>query len=178
VDQAIVKQAMQHLFDLSQFTFARIIESLKGKYPAVADKYFLERLKVWFYENLRAYPDSHEYLGLWKQDVPVIILTFGDPEYQREKLRFTQIPYQEVRYASPGKNKVAHLRELIQQYGYPLAFIDDRSDILDQVRAAGLTKKHIITYQMQRLPPREVFTAQYPHALVHNFSEVDSLIRI
>lgn len=177
VDRTEVKRAMELLYDRAQFTFARIIDMLKADYPRVTDPFLFQRLKEWFYQTLRAYPDTNEHLSHWQTEVPVVILTFGDPEHQWEKLHFAKIPYSEARFATLAYSKVDHLRELLRHHGSPIVFIDDRTDTLDQVRSEGLTEDNIITCQIQRSDKQNPFVARYPHHLVRNFAEVDRLIR-
>ena len=68
------------------------------------------------------------------------ILTFGHPDFQKEKIRAAKVePHvSEVRVAGPEYRKTKHLEEMLESTDVPLLFVDDNPYELAAVHEAGL----------------------------------------
>lgn len=68
------------------------------------------------------------------------ILTFGDYDYQHEKIQASALMdfIDDIRIATPEQTKADHLRELVESGTDPIIFIDDNPNELLAVHEAGL----------------------------------------
>ncbi len=173
VSDTKARQTTQALIDQAQFSFDRIIGELRPDRP----KRLPSQLNEWLDQTLRAYEDTEKYFSVWSYDVPVIILTAGNEVFQLSKLISANISYQAVYFASPQHTKAEILLRLLTKHGAPLVFIDDLPENLDQVRIQGISANLVINCHMQRPDRLKQPTGNYPHHLVHDFEEVDRLIR-
>ena len=86
------------------------------------------------------YTDVVPFLVAHKDQHQFTILTFGHPDYQQFKVKWSGLGehIHDVRIAGPERLKVTQLFEMIRETDEPLLFIDDNPKELAAVRDAGL----------------------------------------
>lgn len=86
------------------------------------------------------YKDVFPFLQQWSGEHDFTILTFGHPEYQHFKVKWSGIGehIDDVRIARPERVKSVQLAEMLEEFNEPIIFVDDNPKELVAVRDAGL----------------------------------------
>ena len=86
------------------------------------------------------FEDVVPFLEIHKQKNTLSLLTYGNAEYQQEKLRAAKLHtfFEHVRIAGPHKLKVRHLEELSRHSQETIVFVDDSPNQLRPVANAEL----------------------------------------
>jgi FMN phosphatase YigB (HAD superfamily) len=86
------------------------------------------------------FDDVHAFLEDHAEEHKQTILTFGDHDYQHEKIQASALMdfIDDIRIASLEQSKTEHLRELVESGTDPIVFIDDNPRELEAVHESGL----------------------------------------
>lgn len=170
--QEIYKETQREGFTIKLFT--KKIKDKTGELPQ--ETTVTAEFERWLHESLAPYPDTTAFFAQWFGKIPIAIVTFGDPDYQKQKLGAVSLPHDIVFTIAPPHRKSEALRTLVSRYGKPIIFVDDTLEMLDSVRNDGLCVDEIITVEMRRPDRASLKTPMYPHHRVTSLDEVGRLI--
>lgn len=137
--------------------------------------------RVWLADSLVAYADSVRELAEWRQeDIRVVILTTGNPEFQKQKIQASGIPYDELLVVTQDGEKPGKVRELLKRYGPPngppIWLVEDDPSVLDLVREAGLSESDVVTVRlMRRESPHFLKVSKHSHVACDTLEAVRRL---
>jgi FMN phosphatase YigB (HAD superfamily) len=160
------------------FTFPRFLIQLNKDLGGRLDPKTLATIQEendrWFESAFAAYPDSIESLKKLNSKVPIIILTFGHPDFQNHKIETAKIPHTEVAVTPKKDGKPAILQGLLKKYGKPILFIDDKASEIDRIRDQGIGENEVITVHMKR-PDSPYFNqeAKHRHREISSLGEIE-----
>lgn len=161
-----------HINGMLQVIRTRFRHPLRGQTTAIRKEF-----AGWLADVLIPYPESVTILKKWKRHVPVVIVTFGHPQHQMEKIALLNIPHTRTYPVASDKAKPKVLKQLTKKYGTPILFIDDRPSVLDLIRKSGLTPKDVITARVVRPGNRyNKDRTRYRHLRVRSFRELAPLV--
>lgn len=136
------------------FTFDKYLSNIEGLSKKTFSKGEREVLKKqfenWLRYSLVLYEDSMEVIKKIMKKWPIIIVTFGEENYQKQKIAMTNIPYTKIITTSQENSKLKALESIISEYGKPIYFIDDKPSELDEIKKDDLYMKKFITYRVMR----------------------------
>jgi len=133
------------------FSIQNLLCELQKKIGRKFDKQKIhQEFEQWLTGSLVLYPDTLSTIQQWQHaGILVFVLSAGEAEYQMQKIRVSQIPYDKIILTSRSFKKAEVFMNLMGTYGEPAVFIDDRPDVLDEVRRI-LGNRHVITVWIQR----------------------------
>ncbi len=150
VPEKEARSAFTHVVEQVGFTFSAYSHAVQRAHRVnESEKILRAEFKNWLSSSLVLYPESLRMLRKWHNKIPVVIVTSGNPEFQREKIKTVGIPYDDVRFIQPPQRKVSVMPHLLKKYGVPVVFVDDNPRELDAVYQKSLQDK-IITFLMRR----------------------------
>jgi FMN phosphatase YigB (HAD superfamily) len=130
--------------------------------------------RQWLRANLSLYEDSQAVINRWNQNDMIWILTFGNREYQFQKISSVDILFHQVVVTTEPNTKFRFIQRLVQKSRYPIMFVDDKPSELDAVRDAGLGNSQIETVLIRRSDsPYFEVKPRYPHRVVWSLAELD-----
>jgi phosphoglycolate phosphatase-like HAD superfamily hydrolase len=175
IAEGIIRQAVSKVANLG-FTVALLAQELEKEtgVPLSKDASLFEEFKAAQTGSLRLYPDSLPVIARLKSaKIPVAVVTFGNPEFQTEKVRHLGIPYDELDTVAPPRSKGEAVTELFKRRGGPLLFVDDTPGQLDSVRDAGLSSSDVITVRIRRADNHHAAeSSRYPHCEITTLEEL------
>lgn len=152
VDPVVVKECYEQTkreFGFSISAMTSVVAGRTGRCFDAAD--ITAEFRDWLGLSLVPYSDSVVTLAQWRRrDIPVVILTAGNAEYQTEKVQATRMPHDELMVVSHEREKPGIVRRLIERCGLPALLIEDRPAVLDAMREYGLTEDEVITVRLLR----------------------------
>lgn len=176
IAQEVLAQTTQQGFTIENYR--RAIEAQTSRSFADEAVVIREEFAQWLSGSLCLYPDSVPFAQYWRScDVPVVVVTFGVPEYQREKIQSTALPCSEIRHTTVKGRKADVLAQLCEQHGIPVVFVDDDPKELDAVRDNGITEKQVLTVLIVRPDQARAETPRHLHHRIQNLAEVNALLR-
>lgn len=108
-------------------------------------------IEGWLKDSVVCYPDTLLSVTAWrKANIPVIIVTVGAPEFQKKKVELSGLPYDDIFVLDAVNKKSDTLRSLLERYGSPCIFVDDKATELDQIRESGVSRDDVLTYRIRR----------------------------
>ena len=166
------------------FTFEIFIEEIKQRAGFLHRKLPREEsiaaeLQAWLATSLQLYPDVPAIIAHWmQQDIPLVIVTFGNATYQQAKITQTELPHTAAHFVSASQRKVDVIRSLRKQYPEgPIYYLEDKVAELDSVRDAGIPDICTVRVDRPDSPYANVHGA-YAHALARDLREVDQMIAL
>lgn len=152
VDLVVVKECYEQTkreFGFSISAMTSVVSSRTGcSLDTVA---IAAEFRGWLGLSLVPYSDSVATLVRWQhQGIPVVILTAGNSEYQTQKVQVTRMPHDQLTVVSHEHEKPDVVRRLLERYGLPVVFVEDRPSVLDAIREHGLTEDRVITVRLLR----------------------------
>lgn len=134
------------------FNIWRLINKISETTNMDLDNESIEReFMQWLSESLVIYPDSLFAIeSFMKKRIPVIILTAGEEEYQRQKISAVGIQYDELIVIPRVNEKITAIRNLLEKYGAPLVIFDDKASELDSLRDQRMDNDKVITVMIRR----------------------------
>lgn len=152
VDPAVVKECYEQTkrkFGFSISAMTAVVTSQTGCHVDAAG--VAAEFRNWLELSLIPYPDSAGMLTQWQnQGIPVVILTAGNSEYQAQKVQATHMPHDQLIVVSHECEKPDVVRQLLEHYGSPVLYIEDRPSVLDAIRECGLTEGEVMTVRLLR----------------------------
>lgn len=126
----------------------------------------------------RAYDDSLGWLTRWRaRGTKVAVLSFGVPEFQRQKVDLLRLPHDDLFLVREKVGKIEALRMLLTRYLAPIVTINDDERELDAVRDAGLDENQVVTVLITRPDKVRKAESHHSHFLVQNLAEADALLQ-
>jgi FMN phosphatase YigB (HAD superfamily) len=132
----------------------------------------VQELKHYLKENLVLYDDA-KIVVQNKMNVPFVLLTFGDPGFQIDKINALDVKKDLVIFSLefPKIDILGGLiKDLRKSDDRPLMFVDNSWKELDAVRDAGYTEKEIVTYWINR--DNYTKKPKYKHIEIHSLNEI------
>ncbi len=128
---------------------------------------------AWLRVSLALYPDVPDSLRQWLAiNIPMTIVTFGDRDYQRQKIAMLRLDQHDVVFVSQPEAKWFELEKLVRTYGSPIIFVDDNVHELDKIYEHGL-QRYVTTIWLRRFDsPYAAAKAKFDH------HEVDTLDKL
>lgn len=132
----------------------------------------------WLTQNLKVYTDSIPTVYRWKQGgIPVLILTAGAEAYQYQKIRISGIPCDGIITVPRINEKAGAIQKIIEKYGTPILFLDDKASELDALRGRAFSNNQVRTVHIQRPGCSSNEVSRYPHWEVQSLAEVEKRLR-
>lgn len=181
IRRGVAREITQETYKEAQredFTIGRFTAKIKQRLGELQEETTIAaEFEEWLRESLAPYPDTRAFFEQWYGKIPIAIVTFGDHDYQKQKVSAVGLPHDALFIVEPPDRKSAALRALIRQYGKPIIFIDDTIKELDSVRDDGLGEDEVITIEMRRPDRISLEASRYPHHRITSLHEVESLMR-
>lgn len=133
------------------FTIEKLIDLVAREGAALERGPVRAEFRAWLESAITLYSDVMPFLERLRStgSLPVAIITFGQPDYQEEKVRLLKFPYDRYVCVPEPDAKFAALLELKAAYGTPLLYVDDKASELDRIREQD-PKKQIFTVRVMR----------------------------
>ncbi|MEX0918496.1 MAG: HAD family hydrolase [Candidatus Paceibacterota bacterium] len=147
------------------FSFGKIIDCVKERmlrrncpFDQSDQLDFAEDLDFWLSTHLRLYEDAEDLLSwLDRWSTPWAIVTFGDKDYQKQKIQQLHLKPMEICHTASIGAKTEPLLELVAKYGRPIFFVDDNPEELQPV--TGNRSGNIVPFLIDRCdrqnPPKQ-----------------------
>lgn len=179
IDSKHARDIFTTVVENTGFTFEKYFEALQETGLVLPRLSILRpEFDAWLSRSLVLYEDSLATLQKWRNKAPIIIVTSGNPSFQKEKIAASNIPIDLAKYVKPPQQKIHALKDIIITHGAPIIFADDNPRELDAVYQSHM-ESDIITIRMLRLDtPYETVASQYPHTVVRSLKELDEKINI
>ncbi len=134
------------------FSIAKMQRGVEEKIGKKLDTAKVEqKFSEWLKHSLVLYPDSIPFLARYKaHGHPICIVTFGDTQFQNQKVVALSIPHDKLFVTEKEDGKPRIIRELLKKYGSAVVFIDDKPSELDRIRDQGIDESDVITVQIYR----------------------------
>ncbi len=159
------------------FTIARFTAQIKKRVTELPRETAVStEFGEWLRASLTPYPDTRAFFTRWAGKIPLAIVTFGDPDYQKQKIGMFDLPYDSLFTVAPPRTKSEALRALIARHGKPILFVDDKPEELDAVRDDFISEDDVVTVLMRRPDSMYLNTRRHSHERVASLYEVDHLI--
>ncbi len=140
-----VSEAYRRIKKAGGFSLAAYIAHLQQMAGTIPhEDTVAQEFEDWLKNSIELYPDVLPCLTRWRKDIPIEILTFGDPEFQRKKINMTGLGSYPLHIVASQQQKARELTKIIARYGTPVVFVDDIPSVLDEIR--------------HRFPPLHVIT--------------------
>lgn len=147
VPKEIGEKAYKEIHDGEGFSYEGMKNTLK-KYGYEMDDEFEKELWAHLDKGLRTFAEVPKQIGKWAEKCPVTIVTAGDDSFQKEKIKrvgFSHLPCIITKF---GK-KAEAIKTLIQKYGSPIIFIDDKTSELEGIKT-GNSEKSVLLILLDR----------------------------
>lgn len=158
--------------EASTFSIINFCDALE-KEGKVFDRSLREQeAEVWLKNSLAVYEDAHTVLLFArKKGLHIVIVTAGDPHYQKKKIAYTKIPHEEVHVTEIGA-KLPVVEMLSKKYTPPLIYIDDRPMELDRIRDK-LPESRVLTVWLRRPGAKYAGDrANHTHIIIESLTEL------
>lgn len=124
----------------------------------------------WLSANLLIYPDAKRFLE--KQDLPIAIVTLGDAPHQEQKIKKLGFKYDHFMPVANINKKSDQIKILLDKYGAPIIFVDNKNSELDSVRAR-FKESQVITYLIDREEnPYSHQKPKFKHIIITTLNEL------
>lgn len=101
----------------------------------------------WLSDSIYIYDDAKKFIEIWEDRVPIIILTFGNPEYQQKKIRILGLDRFYSCYVTEPYSKFEKLNLILNnQY---IVYVDDNINEINEI-AKNNTTGRIIPFWLKR----------------------------
>lgn len=178
VDPVIVKECYEQTKRESGFSISALVSAVTAQSSCHFDMGEIEsEFRDWLGVSLVPYIDGTTVLGQWRcREVPVVILTAGNTEYQTQKVQAARMPHDQLIVVANEREKPVIVRQLLERYGPPILLIEDRPSVLDSMRESGLLKHQVITVRLlRRESPYVNDKSMYKH---YSCNTLDELLRL
>lgn len=154
------------------FSIGKMIDYVLDKTDVVIDADLLFRKNMQrVQDQLHLYPDAQRFTT--KIEIPVAIVTFGDEANQQFNINKVGIVFNELHAVQSPNSKHAALKHLVETYGAPVLFVDDKASELDAVRDAGLDESQVTTVRIVRDGGEHNFQqAAHEHKTISSLDEL------
>ena len=170
VDNSIVRESYEQSKREGGFTITRLMKIVAERTSRSFDDEAINgEFADWLGRSLVPCAEAALVLTVWRDvGIPVVILTSGDMDYQAQKVHATRLPHDDLIVVAHEAGKIEALRALLERYGPPILFVEDRPYVLDLVREEGLTPAEVRTVRVLR--PESPYVREkslYVHETVH-----------
>lgn len=109
------------------FSFSKLYQILAQKvHVYMKEEEFLELAQGWFKENYVLYDDALLFLRDYLEHVPLVVITAGSEEFQREKMKLLDFIPHDVIVVPIGEPKMGALKSAWEKYdGKTAVFVED-----------------------------------------------------
>ena len=153
ISQNIIQQAYEESKKNDGFSIKNIIDRLnKNGIKIKNQNEIIFEFNQWLKKSLALYPDARFLTNPQKINCPIAIITRGNPEYQKQKIKMLGIHHDNFYAGNTPQIKSDAIKKLIRLYGKPIVYIDDNIKEINEIRAAGLNEKDVITILVSRSP--------------------------
>ncbi len=174
VDEPVARRAYDYANDHGGFSLDSVVSILEKEENTHINRGGLRnRFNSWLSLSIAPYPDVNDFMERAKSlNVPVAVITYGNKDYQKEKIRLTKISCGKLIVTPTVGEKYIALKQLIDLYGVPIAFIDDRRLELDNTRE-HFGETEVVTFHVMRVDaPRPKTPAKFKHQEIKTLSEI------
>ena len=151
-----------------------LVRSLERKSGRTIDRNGLEeKLSSWIESSVTLFPDVLKFLEKVKASgTPIAIVTFGNKEFQTQKIKTSKIIYDELVVTPKDGEKFLALGKLLKHYGAPIVFVDDKPKELDNARK-HLAETEISLFRIIRPIGSHINKdAEFEHPEIKNLEEI------
>ena len=129
-----------------------------------------ETFNKWLLDSIYIHADAKRFIEIWEDRIPIIILTFGNPEYQQKKIRISGLDRFYSCYVTKPYSKIEKLNLILNnQY---IVYVDDNINEINEIAKNNKTGR-IIPFWLKRNSELE-----YNKKSDDNFLNISSLLDI
>lgn len=175
----VVRNAYEEVKKDGGFTIDRLIGNIEERaYRRFEVNSIQVEFITWLNAAVALYSDTLVLISKLKElHIPVIIVTYGDEIFQKQKVMSSSVPYDELYIVNEEKGKAKILQQLLVRYGKPLFFIDDKPLALDLVRDSGLGESEVITIRIRRADSSHFHEKpRFQHNEIFSLLEMEDLL--
>lgn len=151
--------------NISDFIISNVIENINNKefsinlfikkIEKINKKSFNKQTKrkikkifnQWLFNSIYIYNDAKRFIEIWEDRIPIIILTFGNPEYQQKKIRISGLDRFQSCYVTKPFSKIEKLNLILNnQY---IVYVDDNINEINEISKNNTTCR-IIPFWLKR----------------------------
>ncbi|RME59730.1 hypothetical protein D6779_03575 [Candidatus Parcubacteria bacterium] len=180
VPKKIAKAAFQKASDegFSIHSFLVHMESMApSSHPIPPRDTIITAISRWLKLSLSLYPEVPVVLPSIQHRAPVAIVTVGDEEFQKEKIRLANVPHNLFLPVPKRGMKHKAIAKLLDELGAPAIFVDDNPEELDAAREHGLTAEQLLTFRIKRPEsPYVGLNSKYPHTEISSLTIIQAVI--
>lgn len=129
----------------------------------------------WLSDSLVPYPESIAALAHLQKIAPVVIVTFGNEEFQRQKVARLSIPHHELLITEDRNGKPALIEYCVEKYGSPVVFVDDKASELDRISDAFPKAQVLTVHLLRKDSPYRKNLPRYSHHAAPDLNGLDLL---
>jgi len=173
-DYSTVKRAYRDAVDDANLSVNAIASAIERETGRQIDQSGLQdKFDEWISSAPTLFPDVSAFLGtLESLKIPTAIVTYGRPDLQQKKVDLADIKYDKIFITDEVGKKFTVLKNLLDTYGAPIAFVDDRPDELDNAREQ-FGENEVRTFRIIRGTGRHDDEPQkFGHPIVHSVLEI------
>jgi len=158
--------------------FAREIETCNADLDLSDMTVIRQEFDVWLKNALELYEDTLPAMEQWRKlGIPIVFVTAGVSEHQLRKITLVGIPYDDVRVVSPPKRKSEVLEQIVDRYGSPVIFIDDKVDDLQETQKR-LDKKVVAVHIYRSDSPYKEKHKDHSGPRILSLAKVNTIINV
>ncbi len=133
-----------------------------------------DEFRLWLKSALALYPDVLPFLERLRSErhLPVAIVTFGHPNHQEEKMRLLAFPYDRFVCVPETNAKHPALSELVDAYGSPILYVDDKASELDHIRERDSDNRILTARILRPDSPYRDQREQFPHIHIQSLDKL------
>lgn len=130
--------------------------------------------EAWLKKTLVLYPEVRRVVSKWhEQRIPLVVVTRGNKGYQKSKVTSVGLPFTACHVMTESFTKHTVVAQLLEKYGAPVLFIEDRAKELDGCRRLDPTGQQIHTVWLQRGDsPYDEQAGEFEHPVIHCLAEL------
>jgi len=188
IRRGVLKDKAAKAYEIAKeggFSFGKMIKSVEKETdanpPAGGWKQEKEKMTaefgVWLKNSLILFPESASFLAQISKKIPVVIVTFGNRSYQRDKISRLKISAREIMSTADKNGKPDLIKKCLEKYGQPVLFADDKGEELDRARD-NFSEKKVTTVRVRRASWRyKREKTRHRHITVSNLQELKKFFK-
>lgn len=177
IQECVAWQALSEA-EKENFSFELFYKKLSSlAHVGMKESVFVERLTMWFKENYVLYEDAHAFLFDYLEHLPLVIVTAGNEELQRSKIKLLGLIPHEVVVVPMGEPKLRVLKDISDQYQKTVVFVDDNPVEHAHIAFDGCFGKASYRVRMRRSDsPYEGTVSDLSKFTITSFSQMRCII--
>ncbi len=141
------------------------IKDVREMEPAV-----IEKVNEWAQTEVRLFDDVMPVIAKLEKDYATVIVTAGFTGLQKIKLMAT--PLKALKVIVTEGSKVTAIKELLERFGSPILFVDDKPSVFEDLVKNGITQEEVTMVQISRDGAFQRYSTENDFKQVVSLSEI------